>query len=70
MKLSEIKKIKILPDEALIAVFRGDISDIEMKEVRKQLIEHIPNADMARVVVLCLDDETELEFTLLKMEPK
>jgi hypothetical protein len=71
MRLSEIKKIKILPDEALICIFRGDVDNLsktEMQDVRKQLVEHIPNADMGRVVIMCLNDETEVEFTQVKME--
>jgi hypothetical protein len=71
MRPTDIKKIKLEPDEALLVVFKGNLDEMDQnsyKQIKRHLAEIIPNASLARVAVICVDSDTEVDFTQIKME--
>jgi hypothetical protein len=67
--VTDVRKIKLEPDEALLVTVKGhEIDERLLADVKKRLVETIPNADMGRVFVIAVDEETSIEFDKIKMD--
>lgn len=63
LKEVEVQKLNVMPGDVLIFKFKGEIDEYQMKAFGAQLRKLFPDN---KVVVLGLDDDQDIELTVLE----